>query len=241
MTELMMKLRRSPRTLLERDGYPGPGPGRLGLAMGRAGAGKTAFLVGIGLDALLSNQQVLHVTLHRTVEKVRSWYDDLLRGLAQQGGVSDKLAQLQLAAERRRHIHTFVGKVFTPNHLSQTLEIIETHMEFHPEVIIVDRVALEETPRSFVEEVKSIAGEAKAELWLTCRVHRDGPAVQPGHLPYPADGIEDLVDLAFRLVHDEGRMRLVVLKDRGEILERGTNLLLDPNSMLLVPGSGLPD
>ena len=28
MTELMIALRRSPRTLLARDGYPGPGPGK---------------------------------------------------------------------------------------------------------------------------------------------------------------------------------------------------------------------
>ena len=28
MTKLMISLRRSPRTLLERDGYPGPGPGK---------------------------------------------------------------------------------------------------------------------------------------------------------------------------------------------------------------------
>ena len=68
MTELMIALRRSPRTLLERDGHPGPGPGRLALVMARAGVGKTAFLVGIGVDALLSGQRVLHVSLERTVD-----------------------------------------------------------------------------------------------------------------------------------------------------------------------------
>ena len=78
MTELMISLRRSPRTLLERDGYPGPGPGHLALVMARAGVGKTALLVGIGVDALLSGQKVLHVSLDRTIDKVRDWYDDVL-------------------------------------------------------------------------------------------------------------------------------------------------------------------
>jgi len=44
--------------------------------MARAGVGKTAFLVGIGVDALLSGQKVLHCSLERTVDKVRTWYDD---------------------------------------------------------------------------------------------------------------------------------------------------------------------
>ena len=35
-----ISLRRSPRTLLARDGHPGPGPGKLGLVMARAGVGK---------------------------------------------------------------------------------------------------------------------------------------------------------------------------------------------------------
>ena len=84
MTELMISLRRSPRILLERDGHPGPGAGKLGLVMARAGVGKTAFLTGIGIDALLSGQKVLHVSLERPVHKVRSWYDDLfLENLAQ--------------------------------------------------------------------------------------------------------------------------------------------------------------
>ena len=73
MTDLMISLRRSPRTLLERDGHPGPGPGKLGLVLARAGVGKTAVLTGIGVDALLSGQKVLHVSIERTIDKVREW------------------------------------------------------------------------------------------------------------------------------------------------------------------------
>jgi hypothetical protein len=234
MSELTLRLRRSPRMLLERDGCQGPGPGRLGLVMARAGAGKTAFLVGVGLDALLAGQRVLHVTVHRTVDKVRSWYDDLLHETVRTGEAIDRLYEIQLAIERRRHIHTFAGNTFNPARLRHALALVSGQMDFHPEVLIVDRLDLEATPRSVVAELKEIAARAGAEFWMSCRVHREGPAPQPGHLPFPADGIEDLVDLAFRLVHDDGRMRLVVLKDKNEILERGTHLLLDPTSMLLL-------
>ncbi len=235
MTELTLKLRRSPRMLMERDGCPGPGPGRLGLVMARAGAGKTAFLVGVGLDALLAGQRVLHVTLHRTVDKVRSWYDDLLHEMVRQGEAIDRLPEIQLAIERRRHIHTFLGNTFTPTRLRAALELLAGPMEFRPDVIIVDRLDLETTPVAVVAELKDIAAGARAEMWMSCRIHRDGPPTQPGRLPFPAESVAHLVDLAFRLVHDEGRMRLVVLKDQKDVLERGTHLLLDPTSMLLSP------
>ena len=45
MTDLI-SLRRSPRTLLERDGHPGPGPGKLGLVLARLAAEEGGDLVG---------------------------------------------------------------------------------------------------------------------------------------------------------------------------------------------------
>ncbi len=113
MTNLMIKLRRSPRTLLERDGHPGPGGGHLALVMARAGVGKTAFLVGIGIDALLSGQKVLHISLDCTVDKIRDWYDDLLREMLRREKKLEHRAALQLELERRRNIHTKVGRSFS--------------------------------------------------------------------------------------------------------------------------------
>ena len=79
MSDLMINLRRSPRKLLERDGHPGPGPGHLALILARAGVGKTAFLVDLGIDALLAGQKVLHVSLEQTIDKVRDWSDYMQR------------------------------------------------------------------------------------------------------------------------------------------------------------------
>ena len=42
------------------------------------------------------------------------------------------------------------------------------------------------------------------------------------------------IDLAFRLDPFEARIRLQVLKDRQEILDRDLNIRLDPRTMLLV-------
>ena len=236
MTNLMISLRRSPRTLLERDGHPGPGPGKLGLVMARAGVGKTAVLTGIGVDALLSGQKVLHVSLERSIDKIREWYDEALVEMLRRNKKLDHLSALQLTMERNRHIHTFVGQSFSVERVRQTLPLLRDAMEFVPAVIILDRMEYAKVDEPAIAELKAIAAEIGAELWMACRTYRDGPTAAPGHLQPPADGFEDLVDVAFSLVPDGAKVRLHVLKDQQEMVGKDLNILLDPQTLLLVTG-----
>jgi len=238
MTKLMIELRRSPRLLLERDGHPGPGPGRLAVVLARAGVGKTPLLVSVGVDALLSGQRVLHVSLERTVDKIRSWYDDLLMEMLRRERKLEHWSALQLHMERRRHIHTYVGRSFSVDRLRQALDLLREAMEFVPEVIILDRVEYTELDAPLVARLRQLASELQAELWMACRTHRDGPQAQPGHLPPPADAFEEHVDVAFRLETQEAKVRLQVLKDQGQVVDKDLNILLDPQTLLLTTGVG---
>ena len=236
MTELMISLRRSPRTLLERDGYPGPGPGHLALVMARAGVGKTALLVGIGVDALLSGQKVLLVSLDRTIDKVRDWYDDVLMEMLRREKKLEHWAAIQLDMERRRHIHTYVGQTFSVARLRQALDLLRESMEFAPQVMIIDRVELQDVDPQVIAELRALAGEVGSELWMACRTHREGPQAESGHLPPPADRFEEHVDLALRLDPHDARVRLHVVKDRQQVIDKDLNILLDPQTLLLVQG-----
>ena len=235
MTDLMISLRRSPRTLLERDGHPGPGPGKLGLVMARAGVGKTAVLTGIGVDAMLSGQKVLHVSIERTIDKIREWYDEKLVEMLKHNKKLDHLGPLQLTMERNRHIHTFVGQSFSLERIRHTLDLLRDAMEFVPAVIILDRTEYTELDETTIGELKAMAAEIGAEVWMACRTHREDPPA-PGHLPPPADTFEDVVDVAFSLVPQDAKVRLHVLKDRDEMIGKDLNILLDPQSLLLVTG-----
>ncbi len=244
MTDLMFKLRRSPRTLLERDGHPGPGPGRLALVMGRSGIGKTAFIVGIGIDALLSGQRVLHIAVERTVSKIRDWYDDLLVEMLRREKMLTHCATIQLEVERHRHIQTYVGSSFSLDRMRQSLDLLMSAMEFTPDVIILDRLEYAskstdpkgELSSQTVAGAREVAAEIGAELWMACRTHRGGPQARPGHLPFPAEPFEELVDLAFLLDPRNSKIRLQVLKDRQEMLGQELNIQLDPQTLLLVSG-----
>lgn len=238
MTDKTFSLRRSPRRLLERDGHPGPGPGHLALLMARAGAGKTAFLVDVGLDAIFSGQQVLHISLDGNVEKVRTFYDDILMELLRREKKLDQWAPLQLQMERRRHIHTYEGQSFTPERLQAAIAMLRDIMHFEPQVIVLDDLQVEGVTPEVVSAVKDVAREIGAELWITCQSHRDGPEGESGHLPPPIDQVEGLVDLAFRLDPQNEKMRLHILKDRGKMLDEDTHILLDPQTMLVTVGLG---
>ena len=234
---LMTDLRRSPRKLLERDGHPGPGPGHLALVLARAGVGKTAFLVGIGIDALLAGQKVLHVSLESTVDKVRDWYDDVLREMLTRDGKLEHRETVQLDLERRRHIHTYLEGSFSIDRLRQALELLTGVMHFVPDVILFDDIDVddERVDPEAVAAIKAIADDIGAELWMTCHTHRDDPA-QPGHLPPPADRLEDVTDLAFRLDSHAAKVRLHVLKDHKRMLDEELHILLDPQTLLLTVG-----
>lgn len=237
MTEVMINLRRSPRKLLERDGHPGPGPGHLALVMARAGMGKTAFLVDIGIDALLAGQRVLHISLDNTVERVRTRYDDVLTEMLRSEKKLEHWASIQLDVERRRHIQTYAGHVFSADRLRESLRILREHMHFEPKVIVMDELYLDDNDTEIVGALKEVAGEVGAELWLACQTFREAPASE-GHLPAPADQFEDLVDMAFRLDPHESKVRLHILKDREKLLDEDLHILLDPQTQLLTVGLG---
>jgi hypothetical protein len=231
----MIQLRRSPRTLLERDGYPGPGPGHLAVVMARAGVGKTAFLVGIGIDALLSGQKVLHISLERTIDKVRDWYDDLLMEMLRREKKLEHWAAIQLEIEKRRNIHTYVGSSFSAERLKSALELLRDAADFVPDVIILDRMEMEGFDPALIEAAKTLAADTNAELWMACRTHREKPAAE-GHLPPPADRFEDLVDTAFSLVPEDAKVRLHVTKDSDKMHAKDLNVILDPRTLLLTTG-----
>lgn len=228
------RLERSPRALLASDGCSGPGPGRLAMILARAGTGKTAFLTTIALDAIFAGQKVLHIDIDSTVDKVRTWYDDILSELHRRGDTSGNSLELQLAVERSRHIHTYAHHVFSVAKVNETLGLMNAIMHFGPRVIIVDGLDLEHIDPQMVADLRDLAQGAEAELWISCRVRRDGPPTRPGHLPPPADHFEALCDWAFILEPEGAKIRLHVLKDHDQILDRNTHILLDPNTQLLI-------
>ena len=96
---------RSPLRLFEHSIHGGVGPGNIGVVVARHGLGKTAFLVGIAIDDAIRGRRVLHVSLDKTVDHMREFYDEIFMDLAHSANLED-IPTARVDMERHRLIHT---------------------------------------------------------------------------------------------------------------------------------------
>src|SRR5690606_1186904 len=127
----------SPIRILETSIHGGLGAGNLGVVMARAGVGKTACLVQIGLDDLMRERPVLHIALEQTVEHVQSWYDALFDDLADSTHLDERDVVRAMVAQKRV-IATFSDRELGPDRLERKVELFKQHLEFEPAAILVD-------------------------------------------------------------------------------------------------------
>lgn len=231
MIEAEAIVSRCSRTLLSRHGVEGPGPGGLAFVLARAGEGKTALLTGIGLDALISGRRVLHISSEATVDRVKDWYDDLLAELVKD---ATKRGDIDREIGPRRHIHSFMDDSLSIDSIEATMSDLHQMMDFEPDVILLDRLTRDLPSVEDLARAKNIAGGIGAELWTSARVFRDGPESPEGHLPWPVNEIEEVIDLALKIEPNGRRMELHVLKDQRGIVDHNLDVALDPTTMLLV-------
>src|SRR5262245_10264176 len=127
----------SPLRILEKSIHGGLGKGNLGVVMARAGVGKTACLVQIGLDDLMRGKDVLHVALGQSLEHVQSWYDALFDDLAARTDL-DERDDVRADVVKHRVIKAYSDHYLPPERLERTIAMFEQHMNFRPTAIVID-------------------------------------------------------------------------------------------------------
>ncbi|ACY13187.1 AAA family ATPase [Haliangium ochraceum] len=226
----------SPLRILDKSIHGGLGKGNLGVVMARAGVGKTACLVQIGLDDLMRDRPVLHLTLEQSVEHVQSWYDALFDDLALQNDLEDQESErARLAAQRL--IYSFSDHELWPERLEKTVAMFKKHLDFDPAAILVD--GYDWAAHSVTENAamigafKAYAKMLGAELWMTAQTHREGTGDHPNKVPPPCDAYANLIDVAVFLEPHGELVALRLLKDHGNAAPHDTRLNLHPDTLRL--------
>jgi hypothetical protein len=227
----------SPLRILDKSIHGGLGSGNLGVVMARAGVGKTACLVQIGLDDLLRERPVLHLALAQTVEHVLSWYDALFEDLVIQTDLDDP-DEVRTMIARQRVIHSFADHDLWPERLEKTVELFKKHLDFNPAAILVDGydwAAHSVTKNAaMIGAFKTYAKMLGAELWMTAQTHREGTGDHPDKVPPPCDAYIDLIDVAIFLEPHGNDVAVRLLKDHGDAAPHDTHLHLHPDTLRLV-------
>ncbi len=220
----------SPLRLLERSLTRPLARGELGVVMARAGAGKTAFLVHVGIDAALREQQVLHLALGQRLEHVHAWYDGLFNDLARACRLEDK-AEALTVLNQHRVINAAVGP-HAPAELERALALYASSIGFRPTVIIVDGHAWEAPDcAAVVTRLKAIATNAGATLWMSAQTHREVVPDTPDTVVPPCQALADQIAVAVFLQPTDGRLQVRLLKGHQGGPE--TPVLLAPDTLTL--------
>ena len=219
---------RSPLRLLEKGLHGGLGPGNLGVVLAGHGVGKTSFLVGVAVDELLRAGRVLHVSLSHTVSHVRAHYDTVFEELAASTHLEDE-GLIHGEIDRRRSI-----RVYPPNSLS-TAKLcdavkLESEAGAKPTLLVLEGLELSSLARGDVEDMKALAVELDAEIWLESS-SREEREIQ---VPEALASLGDLVGVILALEPGEGAVRLRALKDHDNPDVSDLHVSLDPRTLLLI-------
>lgn len=223
---------RSPLRLLEESIHGGLGPGNLGVVVARHGVGKTAFLVGVAMDDLFRGRRVLHVSIGRTIEHIREYYDEVFFDLAHNAKL-EGAAEIRRDMERRRHIKAFLRGTFSVEKLREHIDLLRDVLDFTPAAIMMDGYDFESATPEGLGELRAIARGLKAEFWMSAHTHRESKRDAVG-IPEPLVGVKDSFDVILAMAHDGKSVHLRLLKDHDNPDVSDLSLALDPTTMLLV-------
>jgi hypothetical protein len=222
---------RSPMRIVSQYLDGGLEAGQVGVIAARAGVGKSTLLVHIGLDALLRDIDVLHVSMRDTVDHVRAYYDEIFAALARTRNVRER-ASAMVAAERHRMIHSYLDRVFSVDHLKANLQMLQEVAQFKPALILCDGFD-DKGAREHMAEIADLAVALRVPVWITTRARTDAA---PG-TPPAGDGLDEWIfdhcALGLQL-HPEDRVVKIALM---RAVDRSTHVLpvdLDPTTMLVI-------
>ena len=218
---------RSPLRLLEKGLHGGLGPGNLGVVIAGHGVGKASFLVGVALDELLRSGRVLHVSMIHTVSHIRDHYDTVFEELAASAHLEDE-AQVHVDIDRNRSIRVYPKNALTTAKLREAVKV-ESDTSGQPSMVLIEGLDFETTPREDFADLKALAGELAAEVWLSVSYSKE----QIVQLPASVEHVEDLVSVALALEPGDDAVLLRALKDHDNPDLTDLHVALDPKTLLL--------
>lgn len=219
---------RSPLRLLEQGLHGGLGKGNIGLVLAGPGVGKTSFLVGVALDDLLRGDHVLHIALDESVSHTRAYYDTVFDDLAATTHLEDE-AVVRGEVVRRRSIRAYPEAGFGSGKLREAVKF-EEEAGCKPGLVVLEGFDLGAASKQEMLDIKAVAGEIEAELWLSVAC----PDEKVPGIPESIAELGDAVSVILALEPEPDSVALRALKDHENPDVEALRVALDPKSLLLV-------
>jgi len=230
---LSEKLKRSPVRVFERATAGGLGRGNIGVVLSRPGIGKTAFLIGLALDAMLQGRKVLHISTQETVERLTAFYEYIFQMLADSIGLEQRLKAL-LDIERNRHLLVYDRRLFSLEKLEQSVAFLKNAAGFAPSFVIMDGTPrFGKTEQWEMDGLRRLAREWDAEMWTSSHTHREGQQFDSRNVPLEIARFDEYLSLILCLSSQADHVRVRIIKEHESADVADLHLELDPKTLLL--------
>jgi len=206
----------------------------LGLVMARAGLGKTAILVQIALDSMMRGNKVLHVSIGESIDKAKSWYNDILT-LITKGKNIENVHEVISEILHNRMIMTFKETSFSQAKLEERLDDMVKQNIYKPECLIIDGYDFTDNSREALTGLKKFMKEQGLKMvWFSAVIHRGDSRISADGVPAPCHQVDDLFDTVLMIKPKDQNMYLHIVKCASCAVDAGMTLALDPSTMLIM-------
>jgi KaiC/GvpD/RAD55 family RecA-like ATPase len=214
---------KSPVRLFDTATDGGLKEGSLGLVTSKKGLGKTSVLVQFGMDTLLKDEQLVHVTFDLHSSNVISWYDGIFTEIAKKSAGNS--AELKTEVVSKRTILNFSLDNFSVTKVVNTLKALSS-AGIAVKGVVMDGIDFNKVSEDDVKAVQAYAKAEKVTVW--------GSATAEGSKlseVVPA-GLEKYFDAVINLNQTGSNVSVDLLKF-GDKKDVETGLKLDSKTLLI--------
>lgn len=197
--------------------------GQMGIITAKKGLGKTSVLVQFGIDALLQDRHLVHVSFDQKSSNVIAWYESVLSELCKKKNISD-LSELSDSILRDRTILNFNQETFTLPKVVKTLAALKDG-GIKVGALVIDGTDLDKVSK---EDLSAVADFAKAEGLVVWFSGTNESAVLSETVNKE---LADYFATVGHLASDGSAVMLTVLKADGK--ESSASIKLDSKTMLM--------
>lgn len=221
-------IERSPIRIFEKSVSGGLGAGNIGVVTSKEGVGKTAFLVQLGLDKMLQDKHIVHVSFSDKVDHILGWYQNLFMELSASKKVDNPVAVYDNICKNRIILNFNSDKVTIEESLER-VKLLISDARYNVDALYFDGLVVDTLKKEDFDVLRRFAQALNVEIWLSLTVKQwDENGVAPSVKKF-LDDMDILIDIRYKDDH----IQLEVAKDRDDVQLQNTQLKLDRSTFLL--------
>lgn len=226
-------IERSPVRIFDRAIGGGLGAGNIGVVLARNGVGKTGFLIGLAIDALLQERKVLYISTKESVEHITAFFEQIFHAMAEELGMNE-VPQRQLLMERGRHILCYNRDFFSLEKLENSVSFLEETTGFSPDMVIMDGTPrFEKTEQWEIDGIRRLAGSWQAAVWTSANLHREGQQLDGRQVPVEVARFDGDISVIIHLLPESDHVKVRITKEHQSTAVAQVQMELDPRTLLL--------